>query len=158
MIKLDKILIEKVIGEAQASERKRKNYNFHTNSQDSIHRMLNAMEPGTYVAPHKHENPDKREAFIILKGKILVVEFSEDGVISNHFILDAQSENFGAEISPGTYHTLISLEKGSILYELKDGPWDPGTDKNFAPWAPLEGEKGTDLFIEKVLGKLKVNL
>jgi cupin fold WbuC family metalloprotein len=74
--------------------------------------MLNAMEPGTYVQPHKHENPDKREAFLLLRGKMLVVSFDEAGQVTDHVVLDPQAGNFGLEVPPRTYHTLICLAKG----------------------------------------------
>ena len=41
------------------SPRLRLNHNFHDDLADPINRMLNALEPGTYLQPHKHENPDK---------------------------------------------------------------------------------------------------
>jgi len=59
-------LLNEVIQKAKNSPRGRMNYNFHDDLVDPINRMLNAFEPGTYIQPHKHENPDKREVFILL--------------------------------------------------------------------------------------------
>lgn len=56
--------LQKLSKEANVSPRKRKNYNFHETPEDSIQRMLNALHPDTYIRPHKHENPDKREVFV----------------------------------------------------------------------------------------------
>lgn len=136
------------------------NYNFHPQPDDRLQRMLNAMEPGTYVQPHKHEDPDKVEAFFCLRGRLLVVEYSPDGNIIDHTVLDNRTGNFGCEIPARTWHSIISLEAGSVAYEVKDGPYDPAVDKNFAPWAPKEGEAGCDEFIQKVLqqtGLVKTN-
>lgn len=96
------------------------------------------MEPDTYVQPHKHENPDKREAFIILKGRAAVIEFDEKGNITDHILLNSENGNYGVEIPSKTYHSVISLEEGTVLYELKDGPYYQIDDKNFAEWAPME--------------------
>ena len=156
MIKIDGKLTTQLLKTAEVSERKRANYNFHKSANDTMHRMLNCLNLGTYITPHKHENPDKNEAFIILKGKILIVTFTEKGEISTHMILEAGTDQFGAEIPPRTYHTLIPLEKGSILYEIKDGPWDIKTDKTFASWAPMEGDRDGLNYNNEILRKLGI--
>ena len=68
MIKIDSKIINHLNSIAEGSSRKRINHNFHKESSDLLQRMLNAMEPGTYIQPHKHENPEKREVFLILNG------------------------------------------------------------------------------------------
>jgi cupin fold WbuC family metalloprotein len=151
MIHINRSITDDLIKQARSSSRKRRNFNFHDNPSDPLHRMLHAMEPETYVQPHKHENPDKREAFIILKGKVAVVEYSDQGEIKDFVILDPVAENYGVEIPPKTWHNLIVLDSGTIVYELKDGPWDPVDDKHFATWAPKEGEEGCEAFKKKVL-------
>ncbi len=156
MIKINSELINQVSEQAQVSSRRRKNYNFHEQDVDLLQRMLNAMEPDTYIQPHKHENPDKVEAFFVLKGSILLVEFNENGEITDHCVLNPLQGNFGGEVSPRTWHTLISLEKGSVAYEVKDGPYDPTIDKQFAPWAPEEGEMGGDLYNRSILKQLNL--
>ena len=129
------------------------NYNFHPQLDDPLQRMLNCLEPDSYVHPHKHENPDKVEAFILLKGKVLVVEFDDDGRISSHILLEADSGNYGAEIAPRIFHCIIALESGSVVYEVKHGPYSPLNDKNFASWAPKEGSEGCRSYMESVVRK-----
>ncbi|MBN1649735.1 MAG: WbuC family cupin fold metalloprotein [Bacteroidales bacterium] len=140
MIKINEEFISVTSEKAKNSPRRRMNFNFHKEDAATLQRMLNAMEPDTYIQPHKHENPDKTEAFFVLRGKLLVVEFDNTGQIAAHMILDAEKGNFGAEIAPRTWHTVISLEPGSVAYEVKDGPYDVTLDKFFAPWAPIEGK------------------
>jgi cupin fold WbuC family metalloprotein len=156
MIKITDALILEISAKAQKSPRKRQNYNFHQSNDDPLQRMLNAMEPETYVRPHKHENPDKREAFLILKGRILAVEFDDKGEITDHMILDAQKEGKGVEFPARTWHTFLSLQKGSCLYELKDGPYSEKNDKVFAEWAPEENTEYAREFNETILRKLKI--
>ncbi|UZR96020.1 WbuC family cupin fold metalloprotein [Chondrinema litorale] len=157
MIKIDTKLVEQLLEKANNSERKRANYNFHDSEDDTLQRMLNCLNVGTYIAPHKHEDPDKREAFIILRGKILIITFTETGKVTNHTLLEEGSGNVGAEIPPRTYHTLIPLTSGSVLYEIKDGPWDINTDKVFAPWAPKEGDEEALTYNENLLKGLDFN-
>jgi cupin fold WbuC family metalloprotein len=155
MQRIDQRLINQVSAEAGMAARKRKNYNFHTEENDPLQRMLNALEPGTYIVPHRHVNPAKREAFIILKGRVLFIEFDDTGHITDHCILDSATGNFGAEIHPGSYHTLIALEEGSVIYEIKDGPYHAKTDKEFAPWAPPEQHtEAAASYLQQLLGEL----
>lgn len=158
MIKINEHLISAISEKGKNSTRKRTMHNFHKQSEDPIQRMINAIEPGSYVQPHKHENPDKREAFIILQGRMLVVEFDESGNITDHIILNALDKNYATEIAQGVWHTIISLEEGTAVYELKDGPYIPLTDKNFAPWAPKEETEGTKEYIEKILSLLGITI
>ena len=156
MKKIDARLIDSVINKARNSARKRINFNFHEAADDPLQRMLNAMHPGTYLQPHKHENPDKREVFLALTGRFVVVQFKDDGSISDHMILDPSKKEFAAEVNARTYHCIICLEPDSIIYELKDGPYDPADDKNFADWAPTEGEAGCSEYLNGILRQLKI--
>lgn len=118
--------------------------------------MVNAIEPFSYIHPHKHENPDKREVFIILRGRLAAIFFNEKGEVSEHFILDNKGKNYGVEIPPRTWHTFISLESGTVVYELKDGPYFPLNDKNFAPWAPRENDPKCRDYIKKLCEELSI--
>ena len=112
------------------------------------------MEPDTYVRPHKHVNPDKREVFFILKGKAAVIEFDEKGNITDHEILDPLQGSYAAEIAPGVFHTIVSLETGTVAYEVKDGPYNPEDDKHFAAWAPEEGSAESDPYLKNLLSEI----
>ena len=83
-----KIINEQLLDETQAkalqSPRLRMNYNFHEKLDDPINRLLNAMEPGTYLRPHRHLNPAKDEIFLLLRGKVAVFLFDEEGNITEN--------------------------------------------------------------------------
>lgn len=143
-------LLDELSQKAQNSSRKRLNYNFHEDLADPINRMLNALEPGTYLQPHKHENPDKREVFVVLRGSLVVFFFADSGNPTEFVLLDPQKGNYAVEIPVGAWHTLISLETGSIVYEVKDGPYQPLSDKNFASWAPKEGDPGCEEYLKNL--------
>lgn len=156
MIKINDDFISLTSDKAKASARRRMNYNFHPRAEDTLQRMLNAMEPGTYIQPHKHENPDKTEAFFCLRGRLLVVEYDADGTIIDHIVLDHEKGDYGCEIPARTWHSIISLKPGSVAYEVKDGPYVPINDKDFASWAPAEGDPDCPHFIGKVLAQLQL--
>ncbi|MFH0867241.1 MAG: WbuC family cupin fold metalloprotein, partial [Bacteroidota bacterium] len=149
-IKIQESLLCSLTEEARKNPRRRKNHNFHKEDSDTLQRMLNALEPSTYVRPHKHVNPDKREVFVLLKGKIVVVEFDDNGNISDRIILDNSKGNYAVEITPGSWHTVISLESGSVYYEVKDGPYDPVSDKVFADWSPVEDAQEAKLYLDNL--------
>ncbi|MFW5886437.1 MAG: WbuC family cupin fold metalloprotein [Bacteroidota bacterium] len=149
MICVDERLIDKLILQAKGSERKRTVYCFHHHPGDTLQRMLNAMEPGTYVVPHKHQEPDKREVFFLVRGKALIVIFDKAGNISNKYLMDTPSAI--VEISPRSWHTIIPLVSGTVLYEVKDGPYDPASDKFFAPWAPDENDPEAKEYVQQLL-------
>jgi cupin fold WbuC family metalloprotein len=153
MIKINQTLIAELAEKAGKSDRKRINYNFHKVPGDPLQRLLNVMQPGTYLQPHKHENPDKREVFIALKGKFLALEFDDEGHILDFMILDPTTGNFATEVPARTYHSIICLAPDSAIYELKDGPYDPTDDKHFATWAPKEGTQECDGYISKILNE-----
>ena len=156
MIKIDETFIDKTSVKAKKTDRRRMNYNFHKEASSTLQRMLNAIEPDTYLQPHKHENPDKVEAFFVLRGRVLVLEFDDDGNIIDHIILDSKKGNYGAEIPPRTWHIIISLEKDTVAYEVKDGPYNAENDKIFAPWAPAEGDPDALEYNKKILKELKL--
>ncbi len=138
MRKIDTELLEGLTHEAAALPRKRKNFNFHQ-PQDAAQRFLNAMEPGTYVRPHRHLDPDKCETTVVLRGKIGFIIFGDDGAVVDTFLAQTGGPVFGVDLAPADWHTLVVLEPGSVILECKPGPYVPATDKDFAAWAPQEG-------------------
>ena len=154
MRKITNRLISAVSKKAKKSERKRSNYNFHRDYNDGIQRFLNAAEKGSYLRPHKHSLPGKWEAFILIKGRALVLEFDSTGNIRNHVILDSRLCP-GVEIPPKTWHSFIPLENGTVLYEIARGPYT-ANEKIFAPWAPEEGTPTAAEFNRKILKKLRI--
>ena len=143
-------LLNEVIQKAKNSPRGRMNHNFHDDLADPINRMLNAFEPGTYIQPHRHENPDKREVFIVLRGSLVMVFFDNSGTPTDFILLDRDKGNYAVEIPVGAWHSLFALEAGSVVYEVKDGPYLPSSDKNFAEWAPKEGDSGCVEYLKKL--------
>lgn len=136
MILIDQKLLDETTGRAKQSPRLRMNYNFHESLDDPINRLLNAMEPGTYLRPHRHKNPDKQEVFLLLRGKAALFLFDDDGNVTEQVILDPANGVYGSEIPCDVWHTLLVLESGSVVYEVKEGPFAPLSPENMAPWSP----------------------
>ena len=145
---IDKQLLDETTARAKASPRLRMNYNFHETLDDPINRLLNALEPDTYLRPHRHCNPDKNEIFLLLRGKVAVFLFDDDGHVTETLLLNPINGCYGAEIPAGVWHGLLVLESGSVIYEIKEGPFAPLTPENMAPWAPAaEDTKGVEEYM-----------
>lgn len=159
---IDENLFQGMLVKAKESPRKRTNFNFHPDLNDNPHRFLNVMLSGTYVAPHKHSKPPKAESFIVLRGRIAFIIFNDDGSIrETHLLGEGEGEKkypLGIDIEAGIWHTLIVDGESAIIYEVKPGPYDPTEDKQFAPWAPLEGEEGAGEYAKKLLDEVKKNI
>ena len=117
---IDEKLIEKVTEEAKASPRLRKNYNFHKSLSEKCHRFLNALEPGTQIPVHHH--PTKDETVVILKGKVRVTTYNDDGKVIQSCVISQEDGNYGVDIPKNTWHGVECLEP-SILFECKEGPF-----------------------------------
>ena len=156
MIKITLDLIDKVTEQARTSPRLRMNYNFHPELGDPVQRLLNALEPWTYIRPHKHTT--KEESFVLLRGTVLAVVFNTDGTIRDHAVLSAASGILGVEFEENCYHMLTSLETGSAVYEIKEGPFVPHTEGSSAPWAPKEGSPEAKDFLKKVFHDLGLEM
>ncbi len=138
-------MIADLIAQAVESPRKRTIYRLHEH-EEPVQRMVNALVPGTYTPPHKHENPDKVEFFSILVGKVALLQFGETGSVQDVFILDASGPVKIADIAPRTYHALVALEPSAVV-EIIQGPYDARTHKQFASWAPAEDDEEAEIYL-----------
>jgi len=137
---IDRALIERVAEAAGASPRKRLNYNFHSGPADNPHRFLNVLLRGTYIRPHRHLRPPKAETFLVLEGRAAVLIFDDGGQISGRYHLANEPDGaLGIDVAAGLWHTVIALSDRVVCFEVKPGPWDAASDKEFAAWAPAEG-------------------
>ncbi len=127
---------------AQQSSRLRANDNLHPTLEDPVQRFLNAMEPGTYVRPHRHAEPGHWELFLALEGRAAVLVFGDRGEVLGRVEIGPRGPVRAVEVPPGVWHAVAALEPGTVLFELKPGPYRPLADKDFAPWAPPEGDAG----------------
>jgi cupin fold WbuC family metalloprotein len=147
-------LIRSVLEEARRSRRKRKNFNFHASHADNPHRFLNVMLEGTYIAPHRHLHPPKSETFLVLEGRAACFVFDDAGRIEAAHILGGDVR--GIDILPGVWHTLSVLTPHAVCFEVKPGPYSPEDDKEFATWAPREGDGASGAYLEGLLRTLNL--
>jgi cupin fold WbuC family metalloprotein len=148
-----------VIGQAQMAEaialsrqspRGRIICPFHPSAGDTLHRMLNVIQPRSYIQPHRHGTPPKAESIVVLQGAIGCVIFNDLGAVEQVHVLGANRTGFGIDIHPGVFHTFFALEADTVLFEAKQGPYEKISDKDFAVWAPKEGAEEAAAYLDQL--------
>lgn len=175
MIQIDKQLIDELFAKAEASERKRMNYDLRTSSNDGSQRMLNALLPGTIVPVHRH--PRSNESVICLCGKLVEVIYEDPlqspastssvqrlkGDDSSHLVekecimLDPSVGNFGCVVPAGAWHTVEVLEP-SVIYEAKDGAFGSDGSETFDEYKAKIAHDPSQTSFSNSLGDLKKNI
>lgn len=149
---VNRATLDRLTAEAVASPRLRKNLNFHASDEDACHRLLNAVEPRTYIQPHRHLGVGKEETVAVLRGKLGVVVFNEDGVVTRTFVMTPGGENVAVHVPRALWHTWVVLEKGSVFLESKAGPYRPFAPEEKAPWAPPESDPKAAAYLKSLEG------
>lgn len=148
---IDTAKLHALSAQATASPRRRCNFNLHPDFSDPVQRFLNAIEPGSYVRPHRHVEPVPLwELVVVLAGAAAILVFDDAGRVTERVELDAGGPNIAAELAPGDWHGVVALKAGTVLFEFKEGPYAPAATKDFAAWAPAEGEPGVAVMLERL--------
>ncbi|WP_322609015.1 WbuC family cupin fold metalloprotein [Pontiella agarivorans] len=142
-------LIRQVLDGSRSSARKRMILPLHKGDAALLQRMLNAVQPGTYIRPHRH-TADRAESIIVLQGAIQFLRFDDCGEIVQSLEVRAGSSVFGVDIEGGIWHSFLAVEPDTVLFEVKPGPYDPETDKEFARWAPSEFSAEAEAYLQNL--------
>ena len=136
---IDKELLDQLSAQAVENPRRRKNHNLHPADDFCCHRMFNAIEPDSFIPPHRHLDLAKDETFVIIRGKLGIVLFDDDGEVTGTALLSPAGDAAAVDIPHGRFHTAVSLEPGTIFFEAKAGPYLPLAEAEKPSWAPQEG-------------------
>jgi cupin fold WbuC family metalloprotein len=128
----------------------RRNYNLHPADDSACHRLLNAVEPASYIRPHRHLDPEKDEAFVLLSGRLGVIQFSDAGAVVETVVLSRENGTLVADVPHGVFHTAVSLEPGTVFFEAKAGPYLPLADDEVAAWSPHETDRAASTYLEQL--------
>lgn len=125
---------------AKENERLRQHFDLRTTPKDTSQRMLNALEPGTHVAIHRHLKTS--ETVICLEGCLDWVFYEElPGVDTGGPVHDGETaidetafaevarfricpreKLYGIQIPQGVWHG-IAVHEPSTIFEAKDGAY-----------------------------------
>ena len=120
---LDKKLMENLSLQAKESPRLRQAFDLRTSPNDSSQRILNAVEPGTILPIHRHRG--STETIIVLRGKVVQHYYDDNGNKTASYELAPNSAQVGMSVPVGQWHALESLKEGSVIFECKDGAYQP---------------------------------
>lgn len=123
-MKITQALLDSLTEQAIASPRLRMNMDLRNSAEDQSQRMLNAIEPGSPMPIHRHQKTS--ETVVCLRGR-LVWEFYDEleRICTERIELSPNGPIVALNVPIGQWHTVKSLESGSVIMEVKDGPYEP---------------------------------
>jgi cupin fold WbuC family metalloprotein len=127
----DNKVLDELTQRAKESPRLRMNLDLRNSPEDGSQRMLNALEPGTVLPIHRHRTTS--EVVVMLRGRAVQYLYDEQGRETDAVLLAAGALDGdgvpgavpGMTISKGQWHKLVALESGTVIFEAKDGPYEP---------------------------------
>ena len=148
-------LLDSLVVKTKISPKLRQHQNIHESYQDPCQRIFNAIDMKSYIRPHRHLLDHKKECLIALCGIMALIVFNDTGQVVETIRFGTEKHknealNIGVELPPMAWHTVIPLIPGSILFEVKEGPFDPTLAKEWAPWAPEEMTTESEIFLTRL--------
>lgn len=126
-MKITQAILDDLTAKAKASPRRRMNMDLRNGIDDQSQRMLNAIEPESVVPIHRHQNSS--ETVVCLRGRVMEEYYDElERICTEAIELTPNGPVVALNIPAGQWHTLRSLESGSVILEVKDGKFEPLTD------------------------------
>ena len=122
--KISQVVLDKLTEEAKSSPRLRMNMDLRNTSEDKSQRMLNAIEPGSPLPIHRHKNTS--ETVVCLRGRLVEEYYDElERICTDAIELSPNGPVVALNIPAGQWHTVRALESGTVIMEVKDGPYEP---------------------------------
>lgn len=122
-MKIDSEFLDTLTRAAKESPRLRMNYDLRTSPADGSQRMLNALEPGTAIPIHRHTK--STEVVVMLRGRGIQYYYDDAGNVTGSTLLEAGGPCAMMSVELGQWHRLEALEPGTVIFESKDGPYEP---------------------------------
>ena len=132
----DDRLLAELQAQAQQALRRRAHRLLHASHDEPVQRMLVAVETDSYIRPHWHPQVEKWELLTILRGSLAYLLFDGNGRVTHRWLLSPAGPTWGLEVPAGSWHSLVALEAGSVFLEVKQGPFAPLQEQDFAAWSP----------------------
>jgi cupin fold WbuC family metalloprotein len=143
-------IIEKGLEASRTSSRQRIIFPVQRTQESQVQRLLNFMQPGTYIRPHQHPMPHATESIVMLKGAIRFFTFDDEGNRLSDDRLSSGRLPAVIDIEPNVWHSFLVMEKDTIIFECKKGPYNADTDKKFADWSPEEGDPESEIWMKQM--------
>ena len=125
---IDNQLLDTLSAQAKDNPRLRQAYDLSNSENDNSQRMLNALEPGTIMPIHRHRKSS--ETVVIVRGSLIERFYDEEGNITEEVLMVPGGENPVVQVEKGRWHSLECLEPNTILFESKDGKYEPLSEQD----------------------------
>ena len=145
---LDELTLSKGKSTSRKSSRLRMIQPVQRSQKAKVQRLLNFLQPGTYIRPHCHPLEQATESVCLLSGALEVLIFNSHGSIHTRHHLTPTSPLI--DIEPGVWHGMVVQAPDTVIFEVKEGPYNPKTDKKFASWSPEEGSPDVKEFLARL--------
>jgi cupin fold WbuC family metalloprotein len=148
----DETCLSDLSARAETNSRRRQHLSIHQSYQEPCQRLFNAIEPDSYIRPHRHATDPRDEFLLAVRGEMALLAFDDAGTVTRvqRFASEKYGPAFaaGIEVPASTWHTVLALRPGSVLLEVKAGPFDPAQPKDLAAWAPEEGSSSAGAYLK----------
>ena len=148
MFNFDNTFFDKLLNSADESERRRAHHCLHKDHSESVQRLCIGLKNGTYVRPHCHTHDGAWEMIFVLKGKVALTIFDDEGYVAKQIEMLPGAECAGVELTPGTWHTIVPVDSEAVIFEVKEGPFSAEKLSIFAEWSPEEGSGEVNDFLK----------
>ena len=125
---ISQVLFSTLSSQAKSSPRLRQNYDLRNSESDNSQRMLNALEPGTVMPIHRHRKTS--ETICMVRGKMVMRLYDDKGNVTDEFVMEPCGKHPMVQVEAGQWHSLEVLEEGTVVFEAKDGAWEPLADED----------------------------
>jgi len=137
---VDEPMLDRLVVGVAASPKGRFRLCLHHSPDDLVQEMVIACRGGSYNRPHRH--PDAATSVAILRGRLRILIFDDQGAVTNSFLLDADAGRTGiVRLSPGVWHMEIPESEIIVIHEVNTGPFRPQSSNEWAAWSPPEDER-----------------
>lgn len=147
--------IEALVLKARSSSRKRAHLNLHASYAEPVQKVMIALASGTYIPPHYHRHSYQTEVFTVLSGIVRLVVFDETGMVTDVHFLGENCSSSIVQVPAGVIHTVVCHSDTALLFECKQGPFDPQDCKIFPDWVCGEGDERVPSVVQQ-LAKISV--
>jgi len=139
-------LLNELDRKARESPRLRTNHNLHEVPEATIQRLAVKLRQGTYIRPHRH--PQRWELGLVLQGRMDLVLFDDEGRLTERITMTPMRGTLAVELPVAQWHSYVCVSDAATFFEVKEGPYDPKTSSEFAPWAPAEGDAQAAAYLD----------
>jgi cupin fold WbuC family metalloprotein len=145
---------QRALEASRVSPRRRFMLPIHRHQSDVVQRMLNVLQPDTYIPPHQHPSPGFTETICVLQGAIGFFAFDQAGVITQQQVMRAGEPTAVCDFAGDLWHSFICLAPDTVVMEIKLGPYNAAMDKRFPSWAPAEGDPAAGSYLQQLVARL----